>query len=125
MYNTTSFNSIVTNPGTNLISSFQITTNGLYLFQWQIQTTYTSAITYFYSNIANSSISNTATSPTVVPGNWGQQPIGTVLGGMFMTTSGSFLGVVTPNNYYNLVLNVSGGGTLSALIGYYYAIRIA
>ena len=101
---------------------FQIPNNGIYLFQWNIQVTYTVAFTYFYSNIA-SNTTNTAVSPVVTGVNWGQQQLGTI-GNQFMSTSGSFILAATANNYYNLLLYISGGGTLSAVSGYYYATRI-
>jgi hypothetical protein len=124
MYINNTLNQTITNPGTTVMASFQIPTNGLYLFQWNIQVTYTSAFTYFYSNIAVSNLSSTAITPTISSVNWGQQMLGTV-GGQFMTTNGSIIVGVTANNYYNLLFYVSGGGTVSAIGGVYYATRIA
>ena len=102
---------------------FQIPINGIYLFQWNIQVTYTTAFTHFYSNIANATTS-TANIPVVTGVNWGQQQLGTVGGGLFMSTSGSFIISTIENTYYNLLLYISGGGTLSSISGYYYATRI-
>jgi hypothetical protein len=42
-----------------------------------------------------------------------------------MATSGSTIVATIATNYYNLLLYVSGGGTLSAISGFYYITRIA
>ena len=105
----------------------QITRAGTYLFTCGSQLTFTSAFTYFYSNIYESSTAqtlNTVATPGTgigviqTQGNFGQQPMGTISGTQIMTTNGSYVYTVPEtkaNFYYSFVIYALGGGTLGTL----------
>lgn len=123
--------SIGTTPaaGTYVMKSIQVPNNGMYLFTFLIQTTYTGTFTYFYSNVASTTTLQTAGAVIGTPNslllgvNFGQQPLGNV-GSLFMNTGGSFVAQLTSTLYYNLILYISGGGTLGTPNGNFQITRI-
>jgi hypothetical protein len=115
--------------GTYVMSSIQVPNNGIYLFTFMIQTTYTGAFNYFYSNVASTTTLQTAGTVIGTPNtvllavNFGQQPLGNV-GSLFINTGGSFVYQLTATTYYNLILYVSVAGTLGIPNGFFQITRI-
>ena len=128
----TGFNvNIGTNPanGTYVMSSIQIPNSGTYLVTFLIQIVYSTSFNYFYSNVVQTDTAQTVgsiigTHTFLLGVNWGQQPLGNV-GSLFMTTNGSFVFTATANKYYNLILYLSGGGSLGTPNGIFQLVRLA
>ena len=114
---------ITTNPGTSVVAYFQVPNNGIYLFTWQIQATYTVLPTWFYSNISNGSTSTTTTPAALGVTNWGYTLLGLIGGTNYIETTGSVVIQTTANNYYNLLLYMNG--TVASQVYQYNIARIA
>jgi hypothetical protein len=119
-----------------VIIPVQITRAGTYLFTIGSQVTHTGSLTFFYSNIFESSASQTVNDEPVAGtgvgvitnGNFGRQALGTLGTTPTSAVNGSFVYTVPEakaNFYYSLVLACSGGGTLGNLNSFMTITRLA
>lgn len=110
---------------TNVVGSIRLTNAGIYIINYSYQIAWSTRPTYFYSNVANNTLS-TSLSPVInTLSNWGYTDVGFVGTQSFAATSGTMIIQSTVNNYYNLLIYITGGTGVSVAGGYYNITRIA
>jgi len=107
--------------GTNVYASNQINILGIYLINWCLTTSFTSAFNDFLTDIKKTTGPGLTTPSASSGAYWGKADSGSG----YTSSSGSLITqVTTTDKYYNLTLAYAGGGTVGTVSGFYCITRL-